>query len=257
MPRWVTWPLRFALFLLGLLFMSTLLSDNFTAADTTTLSGRTMSPGPGTWTVTAGTWSILSNEAIQTGVAGWSPVHGDSGSGNVVVTVTWKTPVAGTQWNGGLTLRFADVNNQWRVVLDSAAALWYLREITAGVATTRASTAFTVNSNSTYVLEATCNGNSITCTVNGANSISYGSASAGAANTKHGLANYGDVSYTGGSWDGFIVTDIPGHPAIRRFSQCGPAFRPVEIGRDRGSVTMARLRLPTPAETIKYRRRAA
>ena len=166
--------------------------STFTAANGTSLDAITPEVG-GTWTEHSGDFEIQSNKAQDTES---SRATVDSGIADVIVDVTVNISNTAANYDGaGLTLRYADADNRWVCWSDADNNTFDLIEVTGGVSTVRATASPTVNFSTDYDIRAVCEGTTIDGFFDGGNKITYGSASAGQTNTKHGLLT---VSIGGG-----------------------------------------------------------
>lgn len=110
-----------------------------------------------------------------------------------VITLTVTSPATGDAYFG-LIFRYTDTNNRWTLFVNGASGEFTLTETTGGSSTNRDTTAVTISANTQYIIEVTLAGNSIAATLDGANDLSYSSATH-ASVTKHGL-----VGLNGGTW---------------------------------------------------------
>lgn len=178
---------------------TTLLSDTFTDANGTALAAHVMDVGPG-WTAVNGTATIQNNKAqAATGNAHYTS---DSGKSDVTVAGVLNLP-AGAGANDGLVARGSDGNNYWRLTINAGASMFKLTEVVAGALADRASTSVTVTTGTDYTLSLQCSGQTMTGTLNGGNSISYGSAASNQTVTKHGIRS----PDAGTTTDNFLVTN--------------------------------------------------
>lgn len=193
--------------------VSTLILDNFTAADGTSISGRTPSPTntPGNaWVVKSGTAAtVTSNKmilgsatarySIETGVADCTVsallTHGSSSARNPALMLRANTSTSGPT-NAATSHWFVAIINGTGVVLV---------ERIAGVDTIRASSGKTIALNTEYLVEAVMSGASITVNVDGVLECSYALAATLLTNTLHGIMGNGS-SATGVKFDDFQVT---------------------------------------------------
>lgn len=182
-----------------------LILDQFTAADTTDINGRTPAPTntPGNnWAVIGGTaaWSVQGNKAAATGggVENWLAVD----SADADVTVSADITVINTSEVQGISLRIADSTHYWVLYWTNGDVL-YLVERDGGGSSVRASAALVLVDGNTYEFKAVLLGTTITGFVDGIQQLTYGSATSGQTNTKHGLYAGGNGSVR---WDNFKVT---------------------------------------------------
>lgn len=184
--------------------MTVLINDTFTAANNTTLSGRTPSPTTvgNNWVVNSGTWQIESNTAQNTASSGDVTVEIDCGQADVTYTCTFITP--STSWNGGIIANFVDANNFW--LFDSGtfntSAIY---EKAAGTYTQRAVATTNLAANTTYTLGITTLGDAITCFINGSQVMTYSTAGRSSKTaTKFGFRRDSAGGVTP-SWDDFLI----------------------------------------------------
>lgn len=175
------------------------ITDAFAAANGTNLNGRATDTGGASWTVQAGSFDIQSNRANVTSVVG-SQATVDSGAADCTITVIGNTPAGGAP---AIIFRFTDTNNFWYARISEGGNTWAIVENNAGVFTTRATTAVTIDPATDYTLQIVLLGQSITGTVDGANSINYASAAHNQTATKHGIYEAGGV--TGARFEDFSV----------------------------------------------------
>jgi len=93
---------------------STLVTDDFTAADGTALAGRTTTTGGKTWAVAGTGWQINSNKARNTNVGGAGADYFawfDSGASDVEVSVDVTFPASFDTVHAGIVIRRTDANN--------------------------------------------------------------------------------------------------------------------------------------------------
>lgn len=181
-----------------------LILDQFTAADSTDINGRTPAPinVPGNnWAVIGGTaaWAVQGNQAAASGggVENWLAV--DSGIADATVSADITVIASGEVQ--GISLRIADSTHHWLLYWTSGNVV-YLVERDVG-ATVRASGALVLTGGTTHEFKAVLLGTTITGYVDGVQILTYGSATSGQTNTKHGLYA-GTISTV--RWDNFKVT---------------------------------------------------
>lgn len=174
--------------------------DTFTDTDGVSLASHTMNVGAG-WSI-HGTATIQSNKGSVSGSAPTSPGYWlgfvDTGKSDATVSLDVTIAAAGS---AGVAFRFTDNSNNYLAILDIPSGKFTLYEVAAGTSTQRAQTSFASSAGPTYTIKAVFSGNSITCTVNGGNAITY-SSSDYATNTKHGYYQ----GAPGGTIDNFTVT---------------------------------------------------
>jgi hypothetical protein len=177
--------------------VTTLLLDHFTDTNGTNLTAHTMDIGPG-WTVPSGTFSINSNQAKMT-VAGYA----ESQANQSDVTISAGVTPQATNF-AGLLARYSATTDYWRVTIAAGTTNnWKITEVSGGTTTDRATGSVTINSGTQYAVQAVLSGTNITATVNGGNSLSYGSASSNQTKTLHGLRG----TSLNALWDDFQVTN--------------------------------------------------
>lgn len=179
---------------------TTYLQDSFTDTNGTNLNAHIMDVGPG-WTIDAGTFDIQSNQGRVTS-AGVSVASADASHADVTATV--KTTVAGVSDSPSLLIRETDSNNHWIAAIITTSS-FDLYEVNGGSFTQRATTLFVATLNQQYTIRAICSGASISCTLDGANNISYGSATFNQTATRFGIRS-NDGAGTNFLWDDFLVT---------------------------------------------------
>jgi hypothetical protein len=189
--------------------MSTILSDTFTDTVGTNLTAHapdvnTPNPG-GFWTQITGTQKVIAGNKDQCSSfgAGSGEYTLDAGQADYTLSETINFSSGDTGNYHGLICRVTDGNNHWQVVVDQGNGLMKIRERSGGSNTDRASTSVTINTGTDYTLQAVLSGTSITATLNGGNSINYGSMATGAGKTKVGIRD-GQVNTM--THDNFLVT---------------------------------------------------
>lgn len=150
-----------------------LILDNFTAADSTTINGRTPSPTNtpgGTYSIVSGGMDIQSNRAHGTSVAAENVALIESGLNNLLsVSLIVNTP-AGHQCSCGVILRAVNASNFWLLYLSVLGTIKIYKQV-SGVFTEKASSSQTYTAGTNYTLRFTVNGSTFTGTVNGTNTI--------------------------------------------------------------------------------------
>lgn len=179
---------------------TTLLSDDFSEADATSLSGKALDVG-GTWTVHAGTLTVQSGKA-RTGSA---PGQASADPGQADYTASVAATATADAGGQGLMIRHTDANNCWILWLNYDSSALELYKVQSGSASLIATTPFNPAANTAYALAAVCSGNTITCTVDGANSISNGGDSFNATVKPAGIRGYRTVAENH-DFDNFLVT---------------------------------------------------
>lgn len=165
------------------------MADGFDGADGTLIGAHPPDFGP-PWQVQGGTWSLLGNRVRKTATAGTHEViFADLGRSEVTLAVD-VTAVAGAAV--GFAVRYTDINNFWLVQLfPGGAPSWAIFERNAGLFTTRASGAPVITPGQVYRLEVQASGTLIRCSIDGANAISYATATLNQTATRHGLDSHG------------------------------------------------------------------
>lgn len=208
--------------------MAILIEDTFTAADATTLAGRTPSPTntPGnTYVAEVGSGTVVSNAA--TFGAASSRFGIQSGISDAIVSINGKIGTSSTRvprlffrgngnvaglGNGGTNLWYIDP-----VGGAGGAGSWNMIEVSAGTSTTRATVAATVTQGQVYLMEVRMNGTALDFYVDSVLTLSFTS-SVHQTRTIHGFGC--GVSVTAVTVDDFTVQDIAvvaGQPLIKRF----------------------------------------
>lgn len=121
------------------------------------------------------TIDIQTNQARQEDTAFARAVYASVGTANFDVTIDWT--------NGGtasalvqILFRYTDLSNYWQFGMRQTSAFYAIREVNSGTITSRASGTTPVTGSGTYSMRLVANGTSLTGTVDGANTLSYGSA---------------------------------------------------------------------------------
>lgn len=213
------------------------ISDEFTAADTTTLNGRTPSPinTPGnTWTVAAGTWQINSNKASVTTptLNVFQIAHINTGASDVKLTANVTLPASGS-WAPGFVVRWTNSSNYWLLLILNG-NLMQIRRIQAGASTTVAAISTVEPAyGSTISMTATLSGNVTTFRV-GVDELSFTSTFNNTA-TIHGLTEFRSSTYGSNVFDDFVcdtdatmsalphvrLLDLPVARNQHGFEECG------------------------------------
>jgi hypothetical protein len=155
-----------------------------------------MDVGPG-WSVSGGTWTIQSNALAAPGT--FDSCFSNSSHADISAAVDITTGSVTTQFME-LLFRYTDTQNFWVAAISGTGFSIY--EVAANVTTQRATTTIpALTTNTTYHVAVTAVGASITATLNGGSTISYGSAATGLSATKHGVRDGASASY-----DNFLVT---------------------------------------------------
>lgn len=154
--------------------------DTVTGSDGTAMSAHT--PEVGTAPAVTGTCTISSNKAICTAVsAGWGLVIYEAGAADVFISMQ-VTPSNLTAGRQGIAIRNSAPGSGWRATIKST-----IFELIEDSVTVRASAAVSLSTGITYTITVTANGQTITCQLDGANEINYGSATSNQTTTKHGM----------------------------------------------------------------------
>lgn len=178
-----------------------LIYDTFTGANGTALTAHAPdinTPG-GAWVQINGTWTIQSNRAS---VAGDGNVRIAAGVSNYSLSVI-AVAVSATS-AAGLTGRVQDSSNLWAIQIVNSTNVFRIAEVNGGVTTVRATTSVTISDGVSYTMAGTFNGATITATLDGANSLSYGSATFLQTDPDVGLRAGNDTC----TFDDFTVTAI-------------------------------------------------
>lgn len=175
----------------------TAISDTFTDTNGVSLDAHASDRNdPGTaWVESAGVWDIQSNQANVVSGTGARIAQKESNLPDCIVSADC-TRAGGA---AGLVCRFTDTSNFW--LIEVTGTVFRIRENNAGTLTVRASVALTTGVGVTRAISVTLNGSTITATADGANEISYASATHNQTATKHGPA--GDTN--GNLYDNFVV----------------------------------------------------
>lgn len=177
----------------------TLLSDAFTGADGTNLSGRALDVGGVNWTVGSGAWDINGNRARRHTANAEAHIWADAGRSNVTVSATLNR--GGSASGIGILLRMQDDTNGWLADLGGGELAIY--EINAAVFTKRASSSYSNDNGTDHVLVAAANGTGISANANGGHAINYTSTFQ-QATTKHGMKAFA----IGAKLDAFLVRSL-------------------------------------------------
>jgi len=170
-----------------------LILDQFTDSNGTGLAAHTIAPTnvPATsWTVDAGAITIQSNKAT---IASENTSHAAYVFPNVSdVVVSANITTGNTSGDNDLNillLRYTDSNNKWIVEIGKRGGVssWQIRERDTGVEVQRASGSYTYAAQTTYAIEATASGSTISATRDGGTEISYASATFNQSVKNHGI----------------------------------------------------------------------
>jgi hypothetical protein len=198
--------------------VTTLLQDSFTGSNGTNLTAHTMDVGPG-WTAATGSLVLASNQAANG--SGVSLYASDSTAADGTVSCDCYPGNNNAGAGTGVVFRFTDMSNYWLAFLTNNT--FELAEVASGTLTNRASTSFgfTGDGAHKYTISVTYAGASISATVNGGNTISYGSAATGLSATKCGLySNLGGGNHD--FFDNFLVTGTPSYHVIKNLISLPP-----------------------------------
>lgn len=171
--------------------LTTLVYDTFTDADATSLTAHTIAPTntPSTsWTERVGTWTISGNKAVSTFT---SNSHATCNPGVADCTITCKAQTSATNGNMaydvGLVVRWGATTDYFLVGINSQGDLFRISERVSDNPVSRATASVTIDAGTEYTIVVTLSGTSISATLDGANQISYASATANQTATIHGI----------------------------------------------------------------------
>lgn len=181
--------------------------DTFTDTDATVLSSHTPEKCPAGSTWGGGTTTtddkIYSNElrglrgsltgghcGIETGVADCiitATVKPHSVSGGI--GYFWRLPGIKVRCNtAAYSVSYSDTQSYYLICVNSNLDKFHILEKASGNTwTERASASVTMDASTAYVIKATLSGSTITATLDGANEISYASATSNQTSTIHGV----------------------------------------------------------------------
>lgn len=151
------------------------------------------------------------NEGTITGNKLVSPIGGvlgqpiDIGINNSLIVEATFTAVTGSGGNWyAILLRYDTSGSEqyWAVVLDHS--VFKIVERVSGSGITRATATQSLTNGAAYTVRVTCSGTTITATVNGANSISYGTYSSLSTFTKLGI----EIDDAGGAVDNVLLDEV-------------------------------------------------
>lgn len=166
-----------------------LFKDTMTDSDATALASHTPEvdvAGSG-WTITAGTWTINSNQVEHADSFGTSHfAHTDTGTSDVAISATLTTGTEGVE-RPGIIIRFSDSSNYWHILIDEVADQLVIQEVNAGTPTARAFVSVAIALITAYQLQVFAVGQTITAVLDGTTVISYTLASFNQFATKHGF----------------------------------------------------------------------
>jgi hypothetical protein len=183
---------------------STLILDQFTAADGVLLVNRLAAPldYPGAvWQTDSGRWAIATNRAQADGGGNTLLInpdlaHLDPGVHTITVRADiYFDPAPAIDGGCGLVVRYQDAGDFWLVILDVAGATLDLYEISSGNTTLRATTSAPIGGwqpQTIYTLTVQVSAAQITADVDNAETVSYPSMTTGLAATAVGILSYSD-----------------------------------------------------------------
>lgn len=152
------------------------LLDHYVDTNGTNITSHVMDVGPGySPTIIYGTWQIESNSAqLNVGGAGsnYNFCAANASHSDGTATVTAVHPSSGN-FSDGVAFRIQDNQNFWVCRATNLNNTFVIQEVNAGVVTTQASTSFSPVNSGTDVYKAVLSGTSITCQVNGANTLTF------------------------------------------------------------------------------------
>lgn len=171
---------------------ATLISDSFTDTDTTAIASHTIAPTntPSTsWTARTGTWTISGNKAVTTTASqGHSTCNPGVADCTLSVVAKSTTTASATHLaDAGVVARWANTSNLWKISINQQADEFRIVEYAAATATTRAAASVAISASVEYTIVAVLSGTTIAATLDGANAISYASATLNQTATVHGI----------------------------------------------------------------------
>jgi hypothetical protein len=191
--------------------MATVVLDNFTDTDGTSLDAHTPDTRPGSnmWTELVGNWQITSNRAVIVTATNQAKATIDSGTADGVISASLlrNGGTNSTQRDTAILFRYTDASNYWHVGLNDVADLFRIVQTTGGTQTVRASQAWTLNPTQFHTVELTLDGDDMSATLDGGTAITYNS-SQGNTSTVHGI--YGRDVSTGAAFEWFQVDTVAG-----------------------------------------------
>lgn len=165
-------------------------SDSFAGVNGTNVTAHAPEIAPvGSAWVGNSSYTLQSNTAQHT-VAGenFAALVIEAGKADGVVSVDYNTGAANKILTG-MAFRYTASRVHWWLMNRNDLGGWGLYEDNNSW-TQRAFVTATIAPSTTYALSATLNGASITATVDGGNTLSYGSATFNQTATKHGIADW-------------------------------------------------------------------
>lgn len=184
--------------------MTVVVQDTFTDTDGTSLDVHTPDTQfSGGWTEVTGNWGITGNQASIGAARDNANATIQTGEADCTITVEALSAVtsSGGTRDTGIAARHSDTNNYWRIGINDFDEIFRITERNGGTNTTRASTSVTINNATYYTVQVVLNGSTITATLDGANEISYGSATLNQTATVHGIVMRGTTDRV----DDFLV----------------------------------------------------
>lgn len=180
---------------------TTYASDDFSEADGTSLSGKSLDVG-GTWTVQSGTWTTSSGRAVKSGGSDdYQYVTTTTTSADVVVTATIRRTSPGTTL--GIVGRYVSDTSHFLIMCLNATT-FAIYERNSG-STLRASTSNTFTSGVDYALKAVFAGASISTSIDGGSVIAYHAAALNQSTAVFGLMSW---DQTNNSINDFTVKSL-------------------------------------------------
>jgi hypothetical protein len=161
-----------------------LINDTFTDTNGTNLTAHTPDIKVSTgWVANTGTITIQSNQANA--ASGFPYYSIETGQSNVTIQAL-VTPSGSAAC--GLSGRVSNATNSWDIDISVSGGNLTLtiQEQVAGVFTVRATTTIT-DPGAPRTVQAVFSGNNVTASLNGGNTIAYGSATSNQTVTKHGI----------------------------------------------------------------------
>ncbi len=150
--------------------------DTFTDTNGVSLDAHTPDIIPsGGWTEQAGGWDIQSNRAHPT--ASTSIATLQAGISDAICDLVSNSGHGSLSYGTGIVARFTDTNNYWSCFIVNKTNEIDLTEHTSGGDTQRASAALVIADSTDFDLRVVADGQTIDMYVDGANKISYASAS--------------------------------------------------------------------------------
>lgn len=160
--------------------------SSFDASNGTSLDAFTPEWG-NAWTEQLGDWDIQSNQANMSSISGTTP-NGVATTTTTVADARFSATVTPVSTGApGIIFRYSDNNNFWFVQVNESVNFFQLFERNAGSFVNRGQAAVTINAGTSYSIVVDVSGTSITATLNGGNTVSYGSATFNQSQTTHGM----------------------------------------------------------------------